>query len=230
MDKICGIYKIISPTGRVYIGESKDVYRRFKTYRKLRCKTQVKLYNSFLKYGTDGHTFDILEECAFEDLKCRERYWQDFYNVLNKGLNLKLTECGELKQIPSKETLKRMSIAQSGENHPMYGKTHSESTKQQMSESVSGERHHMYGKHHTEESKQKISGRRLEYLENNPPVTGKDHHLFKDKVGEVWSMVNSGDITITEYFKYSNCTIQFEDGTIRKNVQYGLIKKGYIKK
>ena len=32
MKKICGIYKITSPSGRVYIGQSIDVYSRLKQY------------------------------------------------------------------------------------------------------------------------------------------------------------------------------------------------------
>ena len=111
-EKICGIYKITSPTGKIYIGESYDIERRFKNYNNLRCKAQIKLYNSLLKYSPDRHIFTIIEECNSEDLKCKERYWQDFYNVLSKnGLNLKLTKCGELKMIHSEET--RMKISDS---------------------------------------------------------------------------------------------------------------------
>lgn len=113
---ICGIYKITSPSGRVYIGESKDIGYRLKTYRKLRCKNQTKLYNSFLKYGVDAHIFSIIEECLFEELLCKERYWQDFYDVLNDGLNLKLTECGGQKQIHSQETVLKIKS-----NHSLKG-------------------------------------------------------------------------------------------------------------
>ena len=75
-EKICGIYKIKSPSGRVYIGQSKDiVYERFKRYKKLRCKGQPILYRSLLKYGVENHTFEIIEECSVEDLDCRERYF-----------------------------------------------------------------------------------------------------------------------------------------------------------
>jgi len=33
MEKICGIYKITSPTKRIYIGQSKDVFLRWKEYK-----------------------------------------------------------------------------------------------------------------------------------------------------------------------------------------------------
>lgn len=56
---------------------------------------------------------------------------------------------------------KKMKGKFKSENHPMYGKHHTEESKQKMSEAnkgkMSGENHPFYGKHHTEETKQKIS-------------------------------------------------------------------------
>ena len=100
-----GIYKITSPSGRVYIGESIDMNRRFKCYKYTfkKDKTQPKLYRSFRKYKVENHIFEIIEECEIDELKCRERYWQDFYDVINVGLNCKLTECGELKTVFTKD-------------------------------------------------------------------------------------------------------------------------------
>lgn len=111
-EKICGIYKITSPTGKVYIGESVDVTNRINQYKSLsRIVNQNKIHNSLKKYGWEKHIFEIIEECEFDELKCRERYWQDFYDVLGEnGLNLKLTECGEQKQVHSEETKEKMSV------------------------------------------------------------------------------------------------------------------------
>ncbi len=82
-----GIYKIESPTGKVYIGQAVDVERRKRTYSKLKCTGQPKLYSSLKKHGFDSHIFEVVEECLEEHLNVRERYWQDFYNVLEFGLN-----------------------------------------------------------------------------------------------------------------------------------------------
>jgi predicted GIY-YIG superfamily endonuclease len=54
------IYKITSPSGKIYIGITKDINRRFKSYEKLRCKNQIFLYNSILKYGWENHIKEIL--------------------------------------------------------------------------------------------------------------------------------------------------------------------------
>ena len=66
MDKICGIYKITSPSGKIYIGQSKDINKRFNLYKRLQCERQPKLYNSFIKYGTINHKFEVLCECNKE--------------------------------------------------------------------------------------------------------------------------------------------------------------------
>jgi group I intron endonuclease len=85
-----GIYKITSPTGKIYIGQSVDINRR-KTEYKSGCH-RGKLYNSFNKHGFENHTFETLEECTLELLNERERHYQDFYDVLGpNGLNLVLT-------------------------------------------------------------------------------------------------------------------------------------------
>ena len=127
-----GIYKITNPTGRIYIGQSKEMKVRERTYRKIKedVKRQPKLYNSLEKYGWEAHTFEIIEECNIEDLNCRERYWQDFYDVLNKGLNCVLQDCGELKRVCSDETRKNISESKKGDKNPMFGKTITEEHKE----------------------------------------------------------------------------------------------------
>ena len=113
MSKICGIYKITSPNGKVYIGQSIDIQKRFKNYKGLQnCKGQIKLRNSFLKYGTNVHVFEIIEECTIDLLNTRERYWQEFYNCISKnGLNCILTQTKDCKKVTSAETKINMSNA-----------------------------------------------------------------------------------------------------------------------
>jgi len=69
-----GIYKITSPSGKIYIGQTMDVGKRKKSYEKLKCKGQPKLYNSLVKYGFSEHIFEIIEECEVADLNTRERH------------------------------------------------------------------------------------------------------------------------------------------------------------
>lgn len=155
MNKI-GIYKITNPKGAVYIGESKDIESRWnRDYRNLRCKAQRKLYNSFITYGLENHTFEIIKECKSEEIPYYERHYQEYYNVLDKeyGLNLKYTSVGSKKGIHSEETRKKMSENSKGKNK---GIKRSEETKKKQSESKIGNKYNL-GRVHSEESKQKIS-------------------------------------------------------------------------
>ena len=87
-----GIYKITSPTNKIYIGQSIDIELRWNNYRKMRAKGQNKLYNSLLKYGPENHEFEILIECAEESLNKMERYYQELFNTQQEGLNCRLTK------------------------------------------------------------------------------------------------------------------------------------------
>lgn len=110
-----GIYKITSPNNRVYIGQSRNIKKRFSNYKYLYCKKQKRLYASFLKYGVENHKFDILEFCLLEDLNKKERYYQDLYSVLGKeGLNCTLTEYGCKVRVYSYETILKMSNSRKG--------------------------------------------------------------------------------------------------------------------
>jgi group I intron endonuclease len=97
-----GIYKISSPTGKVYIGQSVNIYKRFIGYKGLNCKDQSILYKSFLKHGVENHFFEIIEECEIHLLNERERYWQEFFTCVGpKGLNCVYVQTNDKKSIVS---------------------------------------------------------------------------------------------------------------------------------
>lgn len=103
------IYKITSPSDKVYIGQTINFEKRVNHYKKLNCKTQIRLYNSLLKYGFDSHKIEIIENCKFDELNNRERYYQELYDCINKGLNLIYTNTSEKRKLISEETRKKMS-------------------------------------------------------------------------------------------------------------------------
>lgn len=108
-----GIYKITNPNGKIYIGQSIHIERRWKEYRKYqRCDKQIKLYNSLNHYGVENHKFEIIEECDISLLNEREIYWGEVYNALHpKGLCLKL---GNANGKVSEETKQKISKANKG--------------------------------------------------------------------------------------------------------------------
>lgn len=163
-----GIYRIQNPSGKVYIGQSTDILRRWKQYEWLNGKSQIKLFNSFSKYGIDSHTFEILEECVENKLNERERYWQDYYNVVSDGLNCRLTKTTDKSGRLSEETKKRIGNANRGNvsyRKGIFGKyLHNNETKEKMSKSkfgmYKGKDNPFYGKTHSEETKKIIREKR----------------------------------------------------------------------
>lgn len=96
------IYKITSPTGRVYIGKTVCFSERMRHYSKATIKTQRLLYHSFLKYGVEIHAVEILEECQKdEELLVLEKLYIEKYNTYQinnkKGMNLTLGGEGSCK-------------------------------------------------------------------------------------------------------------------------------------
>lgn len=91
------IYKITSPSGRVYIGSSVDYKARFRSYRSLHCKSQKKLYNSLKKYTPANHLFEVVCECTVTDVYEKEHYYGTLFNVLgDNGLNSCLPKVNDI--------------------------------------------------------------------------------------------------------------------------------------
>jgi hypothetical protein len=112
------IYKITSPTGKVYVGQTKDYRKRLNHYRILNCRTQYRLHNSLKKYGFNNHTFEVLEEVELMVADSREQHWIAHYKCYwgdeNKGLNLNR---GGNRPSHTPETKKKLSEMFSGGKH-----------------------------------------------------------------------------------------------------------------
>lgn len=146
LPKKSGIYKITSPNGKIYIGETVNLKKRCLCYlTPNRIKKQRGIYNSLIKYGVETHKFEILEFCEPKDLKIRERYYQELYNTVNEGLNCFYSSTGEKIKKHSDETIKIMSAKSLGINNPFYGKKHNEISLKKISESSKGVNNPNYG-------------------------------------------------------------------------------------
>jgi group I intron endonuclease len=78
MGKI-GIYKVESPTGKIYIGQSINIEERWKKYKDWNNHKQPKISRSIKKHGLSNHIFEIIEECSLKLLPEREIYWKKYY-------------------------------------------------------------------------------------------------------------------------------------------------------
>ena len=87
----CGIYKIENKTnGKIYIGQSINIEKRWKDHKKKRRSLNTPLYLAMREDGVDNFSFNILEECAQELLNEKEEYWIKYYDSTNseKGYNI----------------------------------------------------------------------------------------------------------------------------------------------
>lgn len=86
---ITGIYKIINNiNGKVYIGQSKDIQRRWTTHKNrafvLNKEYNKYLYRAFRKYGLDAFSFEVLEECQVDELDEKEnQYIRQFHSCVD---------------------------------------------------------------------------------------------------------------------------------------------------
>lgn len=146
-----GIYKITSPSGKVYIGQTTNFTKRKNYYKNGAKPYQIRIHNSLQKYGYDAHSIVLIEQCSVDNLNQRERYWQDFYDVIGEnGLNCRLTATNDKSGFLSESSKHKLSIAKKkvvidGEWREKFaydwsGKNHSEETKRKMSESAKGKK------------------------------------------------------------------------------------------
>jgi len=160
-NKIGYIYKLTSPNGKIYIGQTINKKQRKYHYRTLKFKGQVKLWYNAQYYGwTPSDTFEIIDECICgqdkNNLNEKERYWISFYDCFKNGLNcneggdgntgykasnetkVKMSKSAKTKPPMTQETRLLLSKLNSGQNNPMYGKNHSKDVKDKISKLKSG--------------------------------------------------------------------------------------------
>lgn len=138
---ISGIYYIKNIINKkVYIGESVDIYRRWREHLQdlmSGIHKNIHLQRAWDMYKEDSFEFRIIEECAEDKLFEREKYWIKFYNAFQNGYNQ--TEGGEgclgykhnceirekMKQIKSQQfqdikNREALSKAHEFESRPIY--------------------------------------------------------------------------------------------------------------
>lgn len=207
-----GIYKITSPSGKVYIGQSLNIDRRFRQYKLLynSCKAQRRLWNSLIKYSPTNHIFEVLYNYDYtpiqKDLDSKEKeYWQLYKEYGIELLNLR--EPGR-KGVWNNESKERLSKSikgrkqtpehiahRSGIYNGMYGKK--------------GELSPFYGKHHSDEINQANRVRMLgkqcslglkRSVENIKKLSGGNNHsarkVINNDTGKIYSCIKDAAIDL----------------------------------
>jgi len=156
-----GIYKITSPSGRIYIGQAIDFEVRIARYKTLKCEGQRRLYASLKKYGCEAHIIELIDNCAGVDLNERERYWQEYYDVLGpQGLNCRLQQTDTKKYRHSEETKRLIALRHTGKKHTEEFKRAQSERKKAMSQETKDKiRRARIGKKASEATRKKQSER-----------------------------------------------------------------------
>lgn len=138
------VYKITSPTGKVYVGKTYNLKARIADYKHRSKKRHKKIIilNSINKYGWDAHKLEILEELPNEKLNEREIFWISELNTyyLNNREGMNMTMGGEGQRsswMHDIERRKYMSETFRGERAGFYGKTQTKEWREKKSKEVS---------------------------------------------------------------------------------------------
>lgn len=150
------IYKYVSPSNKVYIGQTKDEEKRRNKFlnNKVYTKPNSKIDKARNKYNPKNFQYTVIykknylnEEDASFDLDLMEIYYIAKFDSFRNGYNSTTGGDGSNNHLVSEETRNKMREAQTG-------KILTEQTKLKLKKSSMGRKH-------TEEAKSKISKARL---------------------------------------------------------------------
>jgi group I intron endonuclease len=148
--KVVGIYKITSPFGRVYIGQSWNITKRLQQHKYLESKGCFHIHNSIKKHGRDAHTYEILHRLPLDVSQEVMDSYEVFYidQHLEAGIKMMNLRAGGSHGKLSEETKRKI-----GENN-WKGKHLSEDHKKKLSLKNKGFKH-------SDETKRKMSQTRM---------------------------------------------------------------------
>lgn len=229
-----GIYIIKNKiTGRLYVGSSINFVSRFKEHKNdLRKNKHCNIYLRRV-YNKDNNIFEFKIIEYVPDKKFlikREQFWIDYYDSYNNGYNICPIAGNTLGFKMSEESRKKLSIANSGKNNGMYGKTHTKEARKKISECSknrevtpefitkmiiinSGKNNGMYGRSHSESAKKiiatKLKQRGGHAGKQNPNYGNKWKDRMKDKMKK--SLILRGGYKGEKNPNYGNTKIKQEE-------------------
>lgn len=144
--------------GKKYVGQTtqENPMKRIINHR----YTNYPIGRAMRKYGYENFSIDYIHECdSLEELnECERKSISEYNSLIPNGYNI--TEGGsngwKMTDEFKAEWYKNRADT-SGENHPLWGKSHSEIAKKRMSEAKMGENNPNWGKTRNESTKRKIS-------------------------------------------------------------------------
>ena len=139
------IYKLTSPTGKVYIGRTYDFSKRMIEHKHcaLTKKMNNSLYKAVRKYGWENITKEIIATAPTqENAQILEEALIKQFNSVKQGYNDTYIGSGGnvFENLPEKleQFRKKMSQATAGEKNGMYGKKQSDEAKEKQRQKAKG--------------------------------------------------------------------------------------------
>ncbi len=200
-----GIYMIISPTNRIYIGQSTNIRKRLLKYKYGDFRSQPLLRKSIKKYSWKNHKIKLLKICSKEDLNKYENILGLRYNVLSKyNLNLSLPGYDDQPYLMTKESRLKLSNSRKGFVRSLE-------SRRRQAESRRGK--------YTGENCP--SSKRIGQLNPNYGRIGSKHPMSRPVIclmtGEEW--VNAKECAIKNNIPQSTLTKKL-NGTVKNNTNF----------
>ena len=224
------IYKITSPSNRVYVGKTVDYVARLRNYKSLQLKRQDLIMRSLFKYGFKAHTFDIIDTFKGTGEYCedKEMFWIRSYmsNICKypeqKGMNM--TDGGEgilgLKRSEEyKESCRQRNL----------GKKNSEHQKEVARKTITGNTYRLGVKQSAEEKEKRNS--KLRGQTRTPEQRQRYKEAQVSKRGRVIIVYDSNTGVTSECRSFSECSefVGMHKETIRRSLNGKLLIEPNIK-
>lgn len=225
---ITGIYKITSPSGKIYIGQSVNIKKRWKNYEGMHNNVcGPHLLRSLKKYGPENHKFEVIEECSVEQLNKQETHWKQIeLNKVNgdwsKVLFCELYDEGGGPR--SEQVIEKIRQGNTGKKRPKgFGERLSQKTKgkpkpEGYSEKI---RQIHLGKTRPEGTGQKISAARkgvpnLKNKKPKPPGFGKNFTGSPPKSVHQISPIDDSIVATYPSLQLASKATGIDDGNISR--------------
>lgn len=226
-----GIYKITSPSNNLYIGQSRDICKRWSRYKDIKSyQRQPSIFRSFKKYGINSHKFEVICELPYDItqdvLDEYEKLYMSAYRECG-GILLNIKE-GGLFGSHGKETRMKIGKSKIG-NKNMLGKKHTNETKLKISLTKKGKSPAWNkGKAWSEEARAKM----YKFPKGHIPYNkGKEHKVHTEdtrrKMSEIhkkhWAYRKENGISISAKGEQSNSKLLKADVlSIRNKLELGI--------
>jgi group I intron endonuclease len=158
--KQAGIYQIKNTiNGKIYVGSSVDLRRRFREHRRLLLNNthhSIILQNAVNCYGIKSFIFETIELCSPNNLITREQYYID---SLNPAYNVCKVAGNTLGREHTAKSKNKMSVSKKGKPGTRTGAQLSQETKNKIAKSHLGKPSWNKGKTHSPDTinKMKVS-------------------------------------------------------------------------